>query len=257
MLHTSNALLESIQTYWNEHLHDVEVVTSPVGTKAFFQELEAYRYTKLHYLPQAIDFSSFGGKRVLEVGCGLGIDLIQFARGGADVIGVDLADAAIHLARKYFEQNHLPADLRVMNGEALRFEDDSFDIVYAHGVLQYTADDERMVDEMYRVLRPAGQAILMGYNKYSWLNLLSKLMKVELEHEDAPVLRKYSIWQFKKLLRRFQRVRIVPERFPVRTRLHHGLKADLYNRLFVPSFQRLPKSIVRPLGWHLLAYAFK
>lgn len=253
----TNQLLESIRDYWNTNLHDEDITTNPVGTKAFFQELEAYRFAKLHYLPHLVDFSSFCGKRVLEVGCGLGIDLIQFARGGAIVTGVDIAEVAIRLARNFFEQNGLKADLQVMNGEALRFQDDSFDVVYAHGVLQYTAEDKRMVDELYRVLRPGGEAILMVYNKYSWLNALSKLTKVELEHEDAPVLRKYSIWQFKELLKSFQRVRIVPERFPVRTRLHHGIKAESYNRLFVPFFQRLPKPIVRPFGWHLLAFAIK
>lgn len=254
---STNHLLESIRDYWNTNLHDEKIATNPVGTEAFFQELEAYRFAKLHYLPRLVDFSTFRGKRVLEVGCGLGIDLIQFARGGAIVTGVDIAEVVIRLARKFFEQNDLPADLQVMNGEALRFDDDSFDVVYAHGVLQYTADDKRMLNELFRVLRPGGEAIFMVYNKYSWLNALSNLMKIELEHEDAPVLRKYSIWQFKKMFKRFQHVRIVPERFPVRTKLHHGGKAELYNRLFVPFFQRLPKSIVRPFGWHLLAFAIK
>jgi ubiquinone/menaquinone biosynthesis C-methylase UbiE len=254
---STNHLLASIRDYWNTNLHDEEITTSPVGTEAFFHELETYRFAKLHYLPRLVDFSSFRGKQVLEVGCGLGIDLIQFARGGAIVTGVDIAEVAIRLARKCFEQNGLQADLQVMNGEALRFEDDSFDVVYAHGVLQYTADDKRMITELHRVLRPGGEAILMVYNKYSWLNALSKLMKVELEHEDSPMLRKYSIWQFKELLKRFQQVRIVPERFPVRTRLHHGIKAELFNRIFVPFCQRLPKFIVSPFGWHLLAFAIK
>jgi ubiquinone/menaquinone biosynthesis C-methylase UbiE len=75
-----------------------------------------------------------------------------------------------------------------MNGEALDFEDNSFDIVYAHGVLQYTANPTKMAAEIYRVVKTGGQAILMVYNKYSWLNLLSKVMQVSLEHEDAPVL---------------------------------------------------------------------
>jgi SAM-dependent methyltransferase len=144
-----------------------------------------------------------------------------------------------------------------MNGEALAFEDGSFDVVYAHGVLQYTADAQRMVNELQRVLKPGGQAILMVYNKYSWLNLMSKVMNVGLEHQDAPVLNKYSIGEFKRLLRPFKEVRLVPERFPVETRLHHGLKARLYNQGFVKAFNLLPKPLVRPLGWHLMAFATK
>ncbi|NIM22906.1 MAG: methyltransferase domain-containing protein, partial [Armatimonadetes bacterium] len=146
---------------------------------------------------------------------------------------------------------------RVMNGEALDFEDESFDVVYAHGVLQYTSDAQKMVDEIHRVLQPSGEAILMAYNRFSWLNLLSKVMKVELEHEDAPVLRKYSIRELRGLLRRFAHMRILPERFPVKTRLHQGWKAALYNEVFVRAFNLLPRVLVRPTGWHLMVYAYK
>jgi len=250
-------LLEAIRDYWNEHIHDLQIATQPVGTAEFFRELDAYRFEKLCYLPQLVDFSAYRGKQVLEVGCGIGTDLVRFARSGAIVTGIDLAETAIGLAKKNFGHNGLIADLNVMDGESLQFEDQSFDVVYAHGVLQYTANPQRMVNELHRVLRPGGQAIMMVYNKYSWLNLLSKVMKVDLEHADAPVLRKYSIGEFRELLKRFVSVRIIPERFPVVTRLHHGVKATLYNTVFVRVFGRLPKSLVRPFGWHLMAFARK
>jgi ubiquinone/menaquinone biosynthesis C-methylase UbiE len=253
----SEALLDSIRVYWNEHIHDLEIATEPVGTKGFFRELDQYRFDKLRYLPQVVNFPTYRGRKLLEVGCGAAIDLVRFARDGAVVTGVDLAETSIELARQNFAHAGLTAELYVMNGEALEFADETFEVVYAHGVLQYTADAQKMVDEIYRVLRPGGQAICMVYNKYSWLNALSKLTKVELEHEDAPVLRKYSVWEFKKLLRPFRRVRIVPERFPVETRLHRGLKARLYNRIFVRAFQSLPRALVRPTGWHLMAFATK
>ena len=84
---------------------------------------------------------------------------------------------------------------------ACRFRDDTFDLVYAHGVVQYTADDQRLVDECRRVLKPGELAVFQVYNRISWLNALSKLMKVPLEHEDAPVLGKYSAGEFRALLR--------------------------------------------------------
>jgi ubiquinone/menaquinone biosynthesis C-methylase UbiE len=144
-----------------------------------------------------------------------------------------------------------------MNGETLEFDDNSFDVVYAHGVLQYTANAGKMAREMHRVLKPGGQAIAMVYNRLSWLNALSLVMKVELEHEDAPVLKKYSIAEFKKLLSPFSEIRIVPERFPVASRLHQGWKAVTYNRIFVPAFNLIPRVLVRPLGWHLMAFCRK
>jgi ubiquinone/menaquinone biosynthesis C-methylase UbiE len=251
------ATIAAIGAYWNDHIHDLEIATEPVGSADFFRELDEYRFDKLRYLPQIVDFSGYQGKRLLEVGCGAGIDLVRFARGGAIVTGVDLAQVSIDLAQKNFAQNGLEADLRVMDGEALTFPDNSFDVVYGHGVLQYTADAPQMVREMHRVLKPGGEAIFMVYNKYSWLNALSKLMKVDLEHEDAPVLKKYSIGEFKAMLRPFAQVRIVPERFPVESRLHHGLKATLYNKVFVKTFNSLPRFLVRPSGWHIMAFATK
>jgi SAM-dependent methyltransferase len=247
----------AIQTYWDTHIHDQEIARYPVGSAQFFRELGDYRFEKLSYLPELVDFSGYKGKELLEIGCGVGIDLVRFARGGALVTGIDLAPTAIQLARRNFVLNGLDADLYLMNGEALEFEDNRFDVVYAHGVLQYTADAQKMVGEIHRVLRTGGEAILMVYNKYSWLNLMSWLTQVDLEHQDAPVLRKFSVREFKRLLEPFSKVRIRAERFPVKTRLHHGLKAVLYNEVFVRTFHLFPRFLIRPSGWHLMAFAYK
>jgi SAM-dependent methyltransferase len=169
------------------------------------------------------------------------------------VTGVDLAETAVELARKNFAYHGVQGDLRVMDGEELAFEDSSFDVVYAHGVLQYTVDGRRMLAEIYRVLRPGGEAILMVYNRYSWLNLLSVLVGVALEHEDAPVLNKYSVRQFTGMLGDFSEVDVLCERFPVKTRLHGGLKGVLFNAAFVPVFNTIPKPLTKPTGWHILA----
>ena len=144
-----------------------------------------------------------------------------------------------------------------MDGERLQFPDNSFDMVYLHGVLQYTANAVQMLNEAKRVLRPGGHAVLMVYNRISWLNLLRQLTNVALEHEDAPVIRKYSIGELKKMIRIFPRVRLVVERFPVKTGLHKGAKALVYNGLFVGTFNTLPKFLVRRFGWHIMAFAEK
>jgi ubiquinone/menaquinone biosynthesis C-methylase UbiE len=250
-------LLEDIRVYWNSHIHDLSIATHPVGSAGFFEELDEYRFDKLAYLPRLVDFSAYSGKSLLEVGCGAGIDLARFAKGGAKTTGVDLSETAIELAKKNFEHRQLPGDFYVMNAEELEFDQDSFDVVYAHGVLQYTADAPKMVAELYRVLRPGGKAIFMVYNRYSWLNALSKFMKVDLEHDDAPVFKTYSITELKDLLRPFSRLEITPERFPVKSRLQQGLKARLYNQFFVGAFNALPKRLIRNFGWHLMAFAAK
>ena len=250
-------MITDITAYWDHHIHDLAIVTNPVGTPGFFRELDEYRYDKLNYLPRLVDFNSYRGKRLLEIGCGAGVDLVRFARAGAIVTGVDLSTTSIQLARQNFTHNGLQADLCTMNGEALQFVDHSFDVVYAHGVLQYTADAKRMIAEIHRVLKPGGEAIMMVYNRHSWLNFMSKVARVQLEHEDAPVLKKFTISEFQEMLKPFRSYRIIPERFPVKTKLHSGWKSKLFNMMFVGTFNILPRAWVRPLGWHLMAFAVK
>jgi SAM-dependent methyltransferase len=251
------SLTERVRTYWDTHIHDLEITRHPVGSVGFFQDLDHYHFEKLHHLPRLVDFDGYRGRRVLEVGCGAAVDLARFVRGGALGTGVDLAPSAITLARQNFAQQGLAGELLVADGEALPFPADSFDLVYAHGVVQYTADDRRLVAECLRVLRPGGEAVFQVYNRISWLNALSKLMKVGLEHEDAPVLRKYSAGEFRALLAGFRDIRLVPERFPVVSRLHGGWKGAVYNKLFVGTFNALPRALVRRFGWHLLAVCRK
>jgi SAM-dependent methyltransferase len=249
--------IDAVREYWDKHIHDLEITEHAVGSQAFFDDLDQYHFEKLHHLLRLVDFDGYPGRAVLEVGCGAAVDLARFARGGADVTGVDVAPSAIELARTNFSQQHLIGRFEIADGERLPFDDASFDLVYAHGVVQYTANPRRLVDECHRVLKPGGEAIFQVYNRVSWLNALSKLMHVELEHEDAPVLLKFSLAEFQRLLSAFREVRIVPERFPVKSRLHGGWKGAIYNDVFVAAFNALPRSLVSRFGWHLLAFCRK
>jgi SAM-dependent methyltransferase len=251
------ATIDEVREYWERHIHDLDITQHPVGSRGFFDDLDQYHFEKLHHLPRLVNFDGYRGRRVLEVGCGAGVDLARFAKGGAIVTGVDLAASAIELARANFSQQGLKGDLLVANGEALSLPSDAFDLVYAHGVAQYTAHPARLVAECRRVLKPGGLAIFQVYNRISWLNALSKVMKVGLEHDDAPALRKYSIGEFRRLVSQFSDVTIVPERFPVRSRLHGGWKGAVYNGAFVGTFNALPRRLVERFGWHLLAFCRK
>ncbi|MGE3519331.1 MAG: class I SAM-dependent methyltransferase, partial [Vicinamibacterales bacterium] len=204
-----------VRTYWNSRIHDLEMTHAPVGSREFFDELDDYRFDKLAYLPRVVDFSGYAGRRVLEVGCGIGTDLVRFARGGARVIGVDLSETAIRLAARNLETHACEGRLLVGDGTRLPIAAGSVDLVYAHGVLQYAPDPAGIVREAVRVLKPGGEAVFMVYNRVSWLNAMSKLTGVRLEHEDAPILRLYSAREFRDMLAGFAACRVLPERFPV------------------------------------------
>ena len=247
----------NVRAYWNHRIHDLEISSHPPGSPGFFADLDEYHFDKLHHLLDLVDFGGYAGRRVLDVGCGTGVDLVRFVRGGASGVGIDLADSAIALARENLRHQSLAASLSVGDGECLPFPDGTFDLVYAHGVLQYTPGDRAMVEECRRVLAPGGTAFFQVYNRISWLNALSRVMKVGLEHQDAPVIRKYSPREFGALLRGFSNIRIVYERFPVKSRLHGGWKGAVYNQLFVGTFNAIPRPLVRRFGWHLLAFCRK
>jgi len=243
-----------VREYWDTHIHDLEISTHAPGTAGFFADLDEYHFDKLHHLLRLVPFDGMRGRRVLDVGCGAGVDLMRFAKGGAIATGVDISPSAIALARKHAAFRQLDVDLQVADAERLPFPDGTFDLVFAHGVIQYSNDTQRVVDECRRVLKPGGEAIFQAYNRHSWLNALSKLMRVGLEHEGAPVLRKFSPAEFTRLLRGFASVRVVYERFPVKSRLHTGWKGTLFNTCFVGTFNALPRALVRRFGWHLLAF---
>lgn len=254
---SDNDCLAVVRKFWDNHVHDWKVARSEVGSKAFFLEIEEYRFEKLHYLPQLVDFNAYRGKRVLDVGCGVGNDLSRFAKGGAEVTGIDLAKHSVNLARRNFDQRALKGEFYLMNGEALELPDASFDLVYCHTVLHFTPNPERMVREIHRVLKPDGEAIIMTVNRRSWLNFLHKLMKVDIDHLDAPVFHMYTVSEFRRLLAPFANVTIIPERFPVRTKVHSGLRAKLYNSFFVDLYNALPRSWTRNSGHHLMAFVHK
>jgi len=253
----TDSLTERVRAYWNTHIHDLEISKHAPGTPGFFADLDQYHFEKLHHLLRLVDFDGYSGKRVLDVGCGAGTDLVRFAKGGALVSGVDISPSAVALARQNFSQQGLEADLREADGEHLPYADGTFDLVFAHGVVQYTPNSRALVEECRRVLKPGGDAIFQVYNRISWLNALSKVMKVPLEHEDAPVLGRYSASEFRAMLTGFREIRIVEERFPVKSRLHGGWKGFAFNTMFVGTFNALPRGLVRRFGWHLLAFCRK
>ena len=161
-------LKERVRAFWQAHPCGTKFTETELGTREFFQRIESHRYEKEWHIPEAAEFVDARGLRVLEIGCGIGTDGAQFAQAGADYTGVDLTDAAIRLARKRFELFGLKGEFRVADAEKLDFNDESFDLVYSHGVLHHTPDIASAVQEIHRVLKPAGRAIVMLYHRGSY-----------------------------------------------------------------------------------------
>jgi len=161
-------LKERVRAFWQEHPCGTKFADAPPGSRRFYELVEQHRYTKEWHIPEAAGFAKTGGLRVLEIGCGLGTDGAQFAKAGADYTGIDLTDAAIELAEKRFELFELPGSFRTADAENLDFADNTFDVVYSHGVLHHTPDTAGAIKEVHRVLKPGGKAIVMLYHRDSY-----------------------------------------------------------------------------------------
>ena len=139
------------------------------ASREFFDEVERHRYLEYApWMPKVMGFDQFKGRRLLEVGCGMGTDLLQFARGGAHVTGVDLTPRSIEISRHHLSLYNERGDFANADCERLPFADESFDVVYSNGVLHHTPDTAGAVREVYRVLRPGGLARVMLYHRGSW-----------------------------------------------------------------------------------------
>ena len=168
------------------------------GTREYFDAIEDYRYNvDSPWLKEAVGFNGFQNKRLLEIGFGTGTDLLQFARAGALVTGVDLTPRSIDIARRRFDVYGQRGEFLIGDGEHLSFPDESFDVVYSFGVLHHTPDTVRAIKEIHRVLRPRGKAIVMLYHRGSlfyWGGLIFKhgILKGKLlRHSVAEIMSRH------------------------------------------------------------------
>ncbi|HKU76130.1 MAG TPA: class I SAM-dependent methyltransferase [Pyrinomonadaceae bacterium] len=161
-------LKDRVRAFWQENPCGTKFADAPPGSRRFYELVEAHRYDKEWHIPAAAGFSQSKNLNVLEIGCGLGTDGAQFAKAGAIYTGIDLTDAAVDLARRRFELFQLSGTFCVADAERLDFPDNTFDIVYSHGVLHHTPDTAAAVREIRRVLRPGGKAVVMLYHRDSY-----------------------------------------------------------------------------------------
>jgi ubiquinone/menaquinone biosynthesis C-methylase UbiE len=162
-------LKAQVKEFWNRQSCDTQVAKAAKLSKAYFDEIEAFRYGDQPFIHSFAQFSRYHGKRVLEVGFGAGTDFIQWHRAGALVCGIDLTQEALdHLTRR-IEAYRLPKPERILVGDAesLPFESNTFDLGYSFGVLHHTPDTEAGLRELVRVIRPGGELKIMLYNRRS------------------------------------------------------------------------------------------
>jgi ubiquinone/menaquinone biosynthesis C-methylase UbiE len=232
-----------------------------IDSDEFYREVEN-AITKRHgYKVKLLEDFAQGceDKRLLEVGCGLGVELGRLGKLGFDVTGIDLAPKAVEMAETYLRKLGLRGKAMVQDAEQMDFPDESFDAIYSSGVLQHTSDIKRAIREMLRVLRPGGKMLVVLYHRRSWFHLLHKLtgVNIEFDDRDAPIINAYTRGEAKDLFSGLREVRISCEYYYPHVTNRPGLLAMMFNYLFVPATKLVPRNFIRRFGWHLVITGVK
>jgi SAM-dependent methyltransferase len=187
---------QTVQAFWQAHpCGDAQVGGLRGGFEGdyeqFFTDYDSFRYRTERHLPACLDGLNVSGKQVLEIGLGEGADAEQLIRRGALWSGVDLTAESIDRLRTRLTLRELPHEqLRQGSVLALPFADDSFDMVFSHGVLHHVPDIQQAQKEIHRVLRPGGELVIMMYARWS-LNYLVSIAGVR----RAAILMAYPLAQ--------------------------------------------------------------
>ena len=160
--------IQTVRTFWDESPCQADLSKSQ-DRRRYFEEISEQRYGRREWhIPIVAQFESFRGKKVLEIGCGIATDGLEFARHGANYVGTDLTPHAIDLARERFALFSVQGRFEVANAEErLPLADGSIDHVYSFGVIHHSPVPEKIVREIHRVLRPGGTFTVMLYNRVS------------------------------------------------------------------------------------------
>lgn len=253
------ATIVDVRAYWDRRPCNVRHSTKEVGSRAYFDDVEARKYFVEPHIPAFASFPSWTGKRVLEIGCGIGTDAVNFARHGARYTGVELSEVSLDLARRRFKVFDLSGDFLCHDAEELDrvLPHASFDLVYSFGVIHHTPNPRAIVESARRLVKPDGELRMMVYARDSWKAIMIEEGFDQPEAQSGcPIAFTYSPDEVRGLLGglfevvELRQAHIFP--FVVEKYVRHEYELQ-------PWFKAMPPemfaALERRLGWHLLVTA--
>jgi 2-polyprenyl-3-methyl-5-hydroxy-6-metoxy-1,4-benzoquinol methylase len=164
--------ISKVREYWNSRPCNIRHSPKPVGTREYFDEVEARKYFVEAHIPLFAEFEKWKGKKVLEIGCGIGTDTISFARAGAQVTAVDLTEESLKVAQQRAKVFGLEDRVRFIQANAEKLSDyvpaEKYDLIYSFGVIHHTPHPGAVLDELRKYAGPDTTVKIMVYNRWSW-----------------------------------------------------------------------------------------
>ena len=249
--------IDDVRTYWDDRPCNVKHSKKEVGTKEYFDEVERKRYTAEPHIPSFAGFSNTKGKKVLEVGCGMATEGINFARAGATYTGTDLSTESLDLAKKRFNVYNNEGNFYLGNSEELSsfVPVETYDLIYSFGVIHHSPHPEKIISEIKKYMNKDSTLKIMLYASESWKNYMIEAGYDQPEAQyGCPIANTYTKDEVRKLL----------DGFDVTIEQYHifPYQIEPYKRgEFVkqPWFEAMPDEIFevlkKNLGWHLLITA--
>lgn len=267
------SLIHKVKVFWNARPCNVRHSNLEIGTREYFDAVERRRYHVEPHVPKFAQFERWEGKRVLEIGCGIGTESVNFARAGALLTCVELSERSLEICEQRFDVYGLSADFVLANAEELdeHLNPQSFDLVFSFGVLHHTPNPAAALTCLRQYLAPGGELRIMLYSRWSW-----KAIAVWLRHgheygwsldeavpayseaqTGCPVTHVYSFEQIRELLSstgyritQMWKDHIFPYR--VDQYIQYEYVRQWYFRI-MPRW--LYRGLCRVLGWHTMVVA--
>jgi SAM-dependent methyltransferase len=247
--------MEEIKTYWNNQPCNIKHSSYKVGTKEYFEEVEKRKYFVESHIPEFAEFAKWKGKKVLEIGCGIGTDAVNFAKNGAEYTGIELSDRSLEITKerfKVYELNGTFFNLDAQNIEELSKVGGDFDLIYSFGVIHHSPNPQKIIDNCLSLLKPGGTLKLMVYAENSWKKMMIDGGLDQYEAQaNCPVAFTYSKEEIHKMLKLFRNIDIHQDHiFPYKIPEYKQ-----YKYLKEEWFEHIPEKIFKvmekKLGWHL------
>lgn len=161
--------MDLVKNFWNKRPCNINHSSSEFGTLQYYDEVEQRKYFVEPHILKFADFPAWSGKTVLEVGCGIGTDTINFLRNGAKLTSIDVSEESVKIAQDRATKYGFDAScINVSNAEELDIGNRKFDLVYSFGVIHHSPNPKKIIEQIARHQTHDQELRLMVYSKISY-----------------------------------------------------------------------------------------